>query len=336
MMLDVIVPVYNGRKYLFETVTSIINSTYRDIEIILVNDGSSDDSLYICNELSERYRNIKVINQNNGGIVSARNKGLENAEGDFVAFCDQDDVVEPRMYELLIKHCQNKNLDIAFCGVNRYVQGRKIPCESFDDNEYKTTDVYSELLLPVLFYGSDIVSKNPKRYVGTIWKCVFRKSMISDIRFRKYLQYEDDFLFFVNALTRASRVGTLAYHGYNWRINLLSETYNKRYIDNIENKYVHYIDDVVGMTGKILDLYGLRETYIDYLKCKFYEKFIINECNFDSKKSLLDKVMTISQKAISLQPAKFHAIPTLRPIIFTSVFLPCAMISSAHESPRRL
>ena len=99
--ISIIVPVYNIEKYISECIESIINQTYKNLQIILVDDGSTDKSGIICDEYARKDTRINVIHQKNGGLVSARKSGLRNVEGEFVGFVDGDDYIEPDMYENL-------------------------------------------------------------------------------------------------------------------------------------------------------------------------------------------------------------------------------------------
>lgn len=98
-MISIIVPVYNVEKYLERCIESIVNQTYKDIEIILVDDGSPDNCSVICDRYAEKDNRIKVIHKQNGGLINARKSGLEIAQGDYIGFVDSDDWIEPEMYE---------------------------------------------------------------------------------------------------------------------------------------------------------------------------------------------------------------------------------------------
>ena len=115
-LISVIVPIYNTGNYLERCVTSIINQTYPNLEIILVNDGSTDASPLIMDRLKKRDKRILVINQENGGQSSARNAGLDKASGDYIAFVDSDDYVDEHMYEKMLHECILCDADIAVCG----------------------------------------------------------------------------------------------------------------------------------------------------------------------------------------------------------------------------
>ena len=136
--ISVIVPVYNQAQFLEECIESIINQTYKNLEIILVDDGSTDDSLTICRKYEELDKRIKVIHKENGGLSSARNAGLDVAKGKYIMFSDSDDMYVPNSCELLLKEIVSKNAD--------YVVGNYINCDEdgtlwenaiFDQKEYK-------------------------------------------------------------------------------------------------------------------------------------------------------------------------------------------------------
>ena len=114
--ISIIVPVYNVEPYLEKCVQSIMNQTFTDWELILVDDGSTDGSGKLCDTLQEKYAGIKVIHQSNAGSTAARNAGLKCAAGQYIGFVDADDWIEPHMYECLWKYALGKNVDIVICG----------------------------------------------------------------------------------------------------------------------------------------------------------------------------------------------------------------------------
>ena len=128
-MISIIVPVYNVEKFLIQCVESICNQTHKDIEIILVDDGSTDSSSQICDELAQKDRRVIVIHKENGGSTSARNAGLKVSKGEYVGFVDSDDWIEPNMYERLLNLCVSEHADVAIG--SRYINHEK--------DEYKDT-----------------------------------------------------------------------------------------------------------------------------------------------------------------------------------------------------
>ena len=119
-LISVIVPVYNVKDYLEKCVDSILNQTYSKLEVLLVDDGSTDGSGLICEALANKDHRIKVIHQENGGLSAARNAGLDIATGDYIAFVDSDDYINNTMYDDLLTALNDSNADIAICGI-RYI-----------------------------------------------------------------------------------------------------------------------------------------------------------------------------------------------------------------------
>ena len=122
--ISVIVPVYNIENYIEKTVESIRNQTYKNLEIILVDDGSSDNSGRILDEIAAKDSRIKVIHQENGGVTSARISGIKMATGEWIGFVDGDDFIEPDMYDVLLKNAIKHQADISHCGYQMVFQNR--------------------------------------------------------------------------------------------------------------------------------------------------------------------------------------------------------------------
>ena len=115
-MISIIVPIYNVEKYLPQCLDSLISQTYRDIEIILVDDGSPDKCPEICDAYAKKDARIKVVHQINGGVSSARNTGLKASRGEYIGFVDPDDWVAPEMYEKMMEALADHKADLAICG----------------------------------------------------------------------------------------------------------------------------------------------------------------------------------------------------------------------------
>ena len=183
--ISVIVPIFNTAEYLHKCIYSIRNQSYKNLEIILVNDGSTDNSLDICNKFAENDKRIIIIDKENGGVSSARNAGLDIASGDYIGFVDSDDYINPDMYRQLIEASLENDADIAECGY-------KVIKEDFNTS------------LPVLFVNdviignyecskSFLIGQNTK---NANWNKLYRRTIFDGIRFPKYSYTED---FWVNA-----------------------------------------------------------------------------------------------------------------------------------------
>ena len=130
LLISIIVPVYNVETYLPKCIDSILSQTYKNIEVILVNDGSTDDSLSICRAYADKYDNIKLVDKPNGGLSSARNAGLQIAQGEYIGYVDSDDWIEPDMFSKLLNASLMNDADISICGVFRDYSDKSIPQKS--------------------------------------------------------------------------------------------------------------------------------------------------------------------------------------------------------------
>lgn len=167
-LISIIVPVYNVSKYLSRCLDSIIGQTYKNLEIIVIDDGSSDGSAAICDEYSYLDTRIVTIHQNNSGLSAARNKGIELAKGEFFIFVDSDDWVHPRMVELLVNNVIENNCKIAICENKRV----KDFCEfNLDSNEIEVLDK-DEAILRML--GGEWISA---------WAKIYHRSLFDNVRF---------------------------------------------------------------------------------------------------------------------------------------------------------
>ena len=118
-MVSIIVPVYNAENYLKECIESIVNQTYYNLEIILINDGSIDGSLQLCSKYAQIYSNIIIIDSDNGGVSNARNKGIKAAKGQYIVFVDADDRLELNAVEKLLSCVEKEKVDLVICGYNK-------------------------------------------------------------------------------------------------------------------------------------------------------------------------------------------------------------------------
>lgn len=184
--ISVIVPIYNVEKYLRDCIESIICQTYTNLEIILVNDGSTDNCENICNEYVKKDSRIKLINKGNGGLSSARNAGIDVANGDYLVFIDSDDYVNKSMIEVLRNLLINNNADIAQCEFEKFYDSKNIS----DNSTFKETITVKnnkEALLSL----SKIDGKGVNAVVA--WNKIYKKKLFDDIRYPINKIHEDQF-----------------------------------------------------------------------------------------------------------------------------------------------
>lgn len=182
LKLSVIVPVYNVESYINRCIDSILNQSYKNIEIILVDDGSTDASSAVCDKYGQKYENIIVIHKKNGGLSSARNTGLDCASGEIVGFVDSDDYIHPYMYECLIRNMVEFDADISNCKV-AYLKNNKKP----KDVEYSRQAVKCYSNIDILKIGL----LKDAMYIDCACNNIYKKSLWNNIRFPIGMYHED-------------------------------------------------------------------------------------------------------------------------------------------------
>ena len=192
-IISVIIPVYKVEPYLRKCVDSVCNQTFRDLEIILVDDGSPDNCGKICDEYAAKDNRIVVIHKENGGISSARNAGIDIAQGEFLGFVDSDDWIEPDMYEFLYNNLIQEDADISVCG-------------GYEHRDDRITDLIDPSIRAVAS-GHDAVDLFlPMETAGNAsWNKLFRRHMFSQIRFPEGKLWEDSFIM-VRLIDSANKV----------------------------------------------------------------------------------------------------------------------------------
>jgi glycosyltransferase involved in cell wall biosynthesis len=196
-MISVIIPVYNVENYLERCVRSVLNQDYDDLEILLVDDGSTDRSGQICDVLSKEDTRIQVIRQQNGGQSSARNRGLDMATGEYLFFLDSDDYIYSGILHDLYSACQRYQADIVCCG---YASGRK---------KYYTTGISEEILMPADATGRMLVCDGLDS--NSVAK-LYRKTLFDGMRYP--LHVYEDVGFMYKIFLRANKIVRLNQCGY--------------------------------------------------------------------------------------------------------------------------
>lgn len=186
-MISIIVPVYNVEKYLPRCIDSILQQSYRDLELILVDDGSPDDCGRICDVYAEKDARITVIHQKNSGVSAARNAGLDRAKGMFVGFVDPDDYIAPDMYQEMIGVMKSTDAELAICGYNYVDEDGKI-----DERRRYPLAVSESLTQEELMKR---FSDMPPSIRLGVWNKLFKKNLLHDLKFMEGLHSSEDVLF---------------------------------------------------------------------------------------------------------------------------------------------
>ena len=242
-LVSVIVPIYNVEKYIHRAIKSLINQTLKEIEIILVDDGSPDKCGEIIDDYAKQYTNIVVVHKENGGLSDARNTGLKLAKGKYIGFVDPDDYIEPNMYESMYYNAEENNSDLVFCGYN------EVFSPTFTE---KRTFEYISVLKSV----SDILVSYVDGKIGAYaWNKLFRYSIVRDnsIVFPKGVNIVEDQIFFFDYIKHTRSFSVVPNCLYNYIRNnesLCAKYHNKQFefykigFSALENAINYFGDEI--------------------------------------------------------------------------------------------
>ncbi len=251
-MLSVIIPVYNVENYLNECLDSVTSQTLDDMEIICIDDGSTDNSPDILKEYSKKDKRIKIITKENGGQATARNLGIKEAQGEYIAFVDSDDFIEPTMFEKLYTKSKDNNLDIAMCKIATYDN---------QTEEIKNNVWYYMLGVFRDFEKGIFNHKDTKEFTCHIavtpYNKIYKTTLLKEnnILFPEGLIFEDE-KFFYDTYLRAKRVSIVDEFLYYYRINRKGST-----VDTIKD---NDFSDIVPISKLIRETFKETDNYEDY------------------------------------------------------------------------
>ena len=202
--ISVIVPVYKTEGLLDRCVESIVGQTYKNLEIILVDDGSPDNCPAMCDEWAEKDSRIRVIHKENGGVSSARNAALDIATGDYIGFVDSDDWIEPEMYSSLIQKISESGKNIALCSYYAVeISGERYECRCVVDKEVLDKDDYFRFIV----LGGD---------GGYIWNRLYDADILKEVRFDEDIWYSEALLFNFKTAQKSNGAAILDKIEYNY------------------------------------------------------------------------------------------------------------------------
>lgn len=234
-IISIIVPVYKVEKYLDRCLFSIINQTVKDIEVILVDDGSPDKCSKICDEYAKKDSRIKVIHKENGGLGFARNTGLDIARGKYIGFVDSDDSIKLNMFEVLLEHAIKDQCDIVIGGYTRVKNnGEEINYNGEGiEKIYKNEEIHDLLI--------DMIGTKPNDYKDmrcnmAVWKCLYSRELIEKNKIRFHSEREfisEDLIFHIDLLGNSQKVKIIPdclYYYYD-NYNSLTTIYNPQRLE---------------------------------------------------------------------------------------------------------
>ncbi len=235
MKISVIIPVYNSSTYLRKCLDSVVNQTLKDIEIIVINDGSTDDSKNIIEEYLCKYKNIIFIDQENKGIGKTRNIGIKKATGEYITFVDSDDYIKENMLEEYYKYAKKHNFDLVIGSYIKKINNKEI---IFENNKFKTGNVKTT---PQILY---LIEYGP-------WAKLYKREMLinNNIYFDEKRKYED-MPFVSKALLKSKLIGQITEPYYYYIIHNNSET--------------------TTMDKRVFDILDILKEIKDYYKREYY------------------------------------------------------------------
>lgn len=227
-VVSVIVPVYNVEKYLDRCIDSIVNQTYSDLEIILVDDGSVDSSGRLCDEWKRKDDRIVVIHKENGGLGNARNTGIEAATGDWISFIDSDDYIDCSTYSECLRKLSDLSADVCYFGMDRVNDtGNVRKCPAMFPDFMDRCEIERELI-PRSFG----VAVGDKYEIGSVCSAIYKKSLIDkfSIRFKSERQFiSEDYVFNTDICLRSDKIVFIKRYFYHYYMNDKSLTHTYRH-----------------------------------------------------------------------------------------------------------
>lgn len=257
--VSVIVPIYNRENFLDKCLNTIINQTYKNLEIILVDDGSEDNSLEICKKYEQIDKRVKVIHKINGGLSSARNAGIEASTGDWISFIDSDDSINLNFYYVLLEVAYNEECDIVQCEMQS-VHEQRTDAELL---EYKTEIFGKQEALQIFYNGKYTVFKSSCNKI-------FRKELFKQIRYPVGKIFEDRWI--ANEIYyAANRIAYITSQMYYYTINESGIMHSKATKKNYDTclLYLEHYKFFIDKEEGVLAALAIRQFYISLLNLRY-------------------------------------------------------------------
>lgn len=270
-LVSVIIPAYNARDYIERCLDSICSQTYKSLEIIIVNDGSNDNTLEFCERYAVKDSRIKVIDQINSGVSEARNTGLKNATGKYVQFVDADDYLDKTITRRLVENIADTELVVS----SFYKNNKDGLCE--DERVYSGTVDIAEYAELMTWHPSDF-------YFGVVWNKLFKRDLIinNNLFFDRNINFGEDFIFNMEYLKLIKKVKLLPEYLYYYTDNNAESLTGKeppcerrmKQREVLFEAYVRFFKavDLYDKMKKQVDRYMIKHAIFEYGKVKYVDK----------------------------------------------------------------
>ena len=293
-LVSVIIPAYNAENTIDKCIDSVINQDYNNIEIIIIDDGSSDETLNICKKALESDNRIRIISQKNSGPAVARNKGIDLANGEYIIFVDSDDWIDKNCISEAVKNAVEKNADIVLWNAVIEYSHKSVLNTPFKGNGriFDLND-FDYIKKMVLTYTSENNNMSNISFTGPVCK-LFKRNIIDNCRFPENLFLGEDLCFMFSILPNVSRISYICHYFYH--INRMGESLSKSF-----NMY--YVDWKVDFVNAILLYFENEINYEEDLNIFIFHNYltVIEHCFFnDSKLNYKEKKRYIEKYEIGI------------------------------------
>ena len=291
--LSIIVPVYNAERYLDKTLDALCHQTYGNIELILVDDGSTDGSYAICERAARDNDFITCYTIPNGGPSGARNFGIQKATGEYIGFCDSDDVPSPDMYATLVEYLERESADLALCDMYSERDGKSFGFPWADGTVFDADSIATELMASMIGNASDNDSGIP--VWGSAVRCLFKREIIisNNIAFPADIHFAEDLVFVLRYLSESKRAVLCNKSLYFYTCNessIMNSFYtHKQGMLASRLSLVTYVSDIIAKTGHT----ELRNRLFVSERC-YYHECVGNACR-GSDRSRREKLCEIKE-----------------------------------------
>lgn len=283
-MISIIIPIYNAEETITMTVDSVINQSYKNTQIILVNDGSTDNTLEVIEENYGHLSNIIIVNQSNRGVSSARNEGIRHATGNYLGFVDSDDIIESDMYFNMHKNINENCTDISFTNIIVHDVNGDIHYEKRIQEDKITNSNIRKKILPRLLSGSSL-DNNEDIIKGSVCRILVRVDFYkkNTVMFNEDIKYMEDLVFLFELVCKCNSISFTKSYDYRYihRANSTVMKFNSNLLENIiasEEKLLKIIYK--------LDLESHLKDRLELRKINLIKTLLINLMNNKEKKSL--------------------------------------------------
>lgn len=305
--ISIIIPVYNCEKYIKRCIDSILSQNYKDIEIIIVNDGSTDKTNEILESYKKMDNRIVVIEKENSGVSDSRNIGVMNAKGDYISFIDADDYIEPNIYMEVMKNIIKYNCDIEMFSyyevVNDYKKKVYFPWNEVI-KEFRDEEINNKLLPHMI----SKLKTESNSIMGAVWRAVIKSDIAKKNKFIKDIPISEDLLYLIDCISDASTIVMINKCLYNYIRHINSATTKYKYDfdetnEKVQKELIKRLNDI-GMTEDIEKRLGLNRfrmytlTFSNIMRNKessFFEKYRL----IKNKTKICNKDLYIKRKIVN-------------------------------------